>query len=281
MSTHSTDPSRVWFITGTSTGMGRALAEEVLAHGDRVVATARRTADVADYAGRFGDRVLACRVDVTDRASIDAAVAAAIEKFGKIDVAVNNAGYGLFGAIEEASEEELRRQFDVNVFGAISVIQAVLPAMRSAGSGAIVNFSSMGGFSASASLGAYGASKAALEGFSEALAGEVYIFGVRVLIVEPGVFRTDWLEHSKAETARRIEAYAPIIEPRRETIAASVGTQPGDPRKAARAVIAEIEHPTVRLRLMLGIETVERVRAKLKTVASDAGLSEKIDTTFD
>jgi NAD(P)-dependent dehydrogenase (short-subunit alcohol dehydrogenase family) len=273
--------SRVWFITGTSTGMGRAFAEEVLAHGDRVVATARRLEDIADYAGRYGERALACRVDVTDRASIDAAVVAALERFGKIDVVVNNAGYGLFGAIEEASDDELRHQFDTNVFGAIAVIQAVLPAMRAAGSGAIVNISSMGGFSSSASLGAYGASKAALEGFSEALAGEVYIFGVRVLIVEPGVFRTDWIEHSRAETARKIGAYAPIIEPRREAIAASIGNQPGDPRKAARAVIEEIENPTVRLRLMLGVETIERVRAKLKTVESDAKLSEKFDTTFN
>jgi NAD(P)-dependent dehydrogenase (short-subunit alcohol dehydrogenase family) len=187
----------------------------------------------------------------------------------------------LFGAIEEASDEELRRQFDTNVFGAVSVIQAVLPAMRSTGSGTIVNISSMGGFSSSASLGAYGSSKAALEAFSEALAGEVYIFGIRVLIVEPGIFRTDWLDHSKAETARRIEAYAPIIEPRRNAIAASAGTQPGDPRKAARAIIEEIENPTVRIRLMLGIETVERVRTKLKTVESDAKLSEQIDTNFD
>ena len=184
--------SKTWFITGTSKGFGRVWAEAALERGDKVAATARDVASLQPLAERYGERVALIALDVTDKAAVAAAVAETLRRFGRIDVAVNNAGYGLFGAIEEVSEAEARAQLDTNLFGALWVTQAVLPAMRARKGGHIIQVSSIGGVNAFPTIGLYHASKWALEGFSQALAAEVAGFGIKVTIVEPGGFATDW-----------------------------------------------------------------------------------------
>ncbi|HEY1178077.1 MAG TPA: SDR family NAD(P)-dependent oxidoreductase, partial [Phytomonospora sp.] len=184
--------SKVWFVTGSSRGFGREFVASALERGDRVAATARDVAALADLAAEYGDAILPLTLDVTDREAAFAAVAAAHERFGRLDVVVNNAGYGQFGAVEELTEAQLRAQFETNLFGAMWVTQAALPIMREQRGGHIVQISSIGGVAAFGLLGAYHASKWALEGFSEALAAEVAGFGIAVTIVEPGGFSTDW-----------------------------------------------------------------------------------------
>ncbi len=183
--------NKVWFITGTSKGFGRIWAEAALARGDRVAATARDVNTLAPLVDRYGDQVLAITLNVDDKAAVDAAIAQTIARFGQIDVAINNAGYGLFGAIEEISEAEARAQMETNFFGALWVSQAVLPQMRKQGFGRIIQVSSIGGVNAFATLGLYHASKWALEGFSQSLAAEVAPFGIKVTLVEPAGYATD------------------------------------------------------------------------------------------
>jgi NAD(P)-dependent dehydrogenase (short-subunit alcohol dehydrogenase family) len=183
---------KVWFITGTSKGFGRVWAEAALARGDRVGATARDAKTLQPFVARYGDGVAPIALDVTDRAAVGAAVAETISRFGRIDVAVNNAGYGLFGAVEEVSEAEARAQLETNLFGALWVTQAVLPQMRSQGSGHIIQVSSIGGVNAFPTVGLYHPSKWGLEGFSQSLAAEVRAFGIKVTLVEPGGYATDW-----------------------------------------------------------------------------------------
>src|SRR5689334_2419912 len=184
--------NKVWFITGSSKGFGRVWAEAALARGDKVAATARDISSLADLAKKYGDNVLALGLNVDDKQAVDAAVAEAHRRFGRLDVVINNAGYGLFGAIEEVSEEEARAQIETNVFGALWVTQAALPIMRKQGSGHIIQISSIGGVNAFPNLGLYHASKWALEGFSQALSLEVADFGIHVTLVEPAGFSTDW-----------------------------------------------------------------------------------------
>jgi NAD(P)-dependent dehydrogenase (short-subunit alcohol dehydrogenase family) len=184
--------SKVWFITGTSKGFGRIWAEAALARGDQVAATARDVKTLQDLVDRYGDQVLALTLDVDDKAAVDTAIAETIARFGRIDVAINNAGYGQFGAIEEVSEAEARAQMETNFFGALWVTQGVLPQMRAQGSGHIIQVSSIGGVNAFPTIGLYHASKWALEGFSQALAAEVAAFGIKVTIVEPAGYATDW-----------------------------------------------------------------------------------------
>ncbi len=184
--------SKVWFITGTSKGFGRVWAEAALERGDRVVATARDAASIRALEERYGDRVAAIGLDVTEKSAVEAAVAQTIERFGRIDVAINNAGYGLFGAIEEVSEPEARAQLETNFFGALWVTQAVLPQMREQRSGHIIQVSSIGGVNAFPTVGLYHASKWALEGFSQSLAQEVAPLGIFVTLVEPGAYATEW-----------------------------------------------------------------------------------------
>ncbi|MFE9327543.1 SDR family oxidoreductase [Nocardia sp. NPDC052278] len=184
--------TKVWFITGTSKGFGREFAEAALERGDKVAATARNLAALADLARRYEDSVFPLTLDVTDRAAVFEAVAATKERFGRIDVVVNNAGYGLFGAVEEITEQQLRDQLETNLFGVLHVTQAVLPILREQGSGHIVQISTIGGVAAFPYLGGYHASKWALEGLSESLAQEAAGFGVKVTLVEPGGFDTDW-----------------------------------------------------------------------------------------
>jgi NAD(P)-dependent dehydrogenase (short-subunit alcohol dehydrogenase family) len=261
MDTHQ----RVWLITGCSAGFGRAIAQAALARGDRVVATARRPEALADLAG---DDVLVVALDVTRQDEIDAAVRAALDRFGRIDVLVNNAGYGSIGAVEEIDPGDLRALMDTMFFGAVALTQAVLPHMRAQRSGAIVQISSQGGQLAFAGVGAYCAAKFALEGLSEALAAEVAPLGIRTLIVEPGSFRTEF-GGARMHYSAEIDAYADTVGRTRAGMDAIAGTEPGDPRKAAAAILAALDAPEPPLRLALGADAVDAIRAKHKRLRAD------------
>jgi len=243
---------RTWLITGSSRGLGRAFAETALRAGDAVVATARNPASLDDLAAGYPDRALPLALDVADRTAVFDVVRKAAGFTGRIDVLVNNAGYGLAGAVEEVSEREARRQFDVNFFGALWATQAVLPIMREQGAGHLFQISSIGGVAGFRNTGLYHASKWALEGLSETLAQEVEPFGIRVTIVEPGPFRTDWNGDSMARTTP-LPAYDDILAQRREAMSgAYAGTQPGDPQRAAEALLAVLDSPAPPRRLLLG-----------------------------
>lgn len=271
--THKTFPlpsqSRTWLITGCSSGFGRMLAETVLAAGERTVVTARNLDAVRDFEQRYPEQAYAAELDVTDPATRTRSVEAALARFGRLDVLVNNAGYGLLGAIEELTEEELRRQFETNVFGLIGMTQAVLPVMRQSRAGHILNVSSMAGFIGRAGLGAYDASKFAVEGFSEALADEVGPLGIRVTIIEPGAFRTAFGGRSLQEAEKVIAEYATTAGRARAGMRESHGLQPGDPARAAQAILDVVnsEHPP--LRLVLGSDALQRIRQKLEAVAQE------------
>ncbi|MCU1691327.1 MAG: putative oxidoreductase [Frankiales bacterium] len=243
---------RTWLVTGASRGLGRAFCEVALEAGDAVVATARRPEQLDDLVAAHPDRALAVALDVTDRTAVDRAVAEAAAFTGRIDVLVNNAGYGLASGVEEASEQEVRDQFEVNVFGALWCTQAVLPVMRAQGSGHLFQVSSIGGVAAFPNTGIYHASKWALEGFSESLALEVAGFGVRVTIVEPGPFRTDWNGDSMVRSTPMPE-YDDVLGARREAMSGAYArTQKGDPRRAGEALLQVLDSEAPPLRLLLG-----------------------------
>lgn len=252
--------SKVWFITGTSKGFGRVWAEAALERGDRVVATARNASTLDPLVRQYGEAVLPLALDVTDKAAIDAAVTSAVERFGRIDVAVNNAGYGLFGFVEEISEEEARAQLETNVFGALWVTQAVLPVMREQGSGHILQVSSIGGVNAFAGLGLYHASKWALEGFSQSLAAEVKDFGIDVTIIEPAGYGTDWGGPSSVH-ATELEAYAATRQ-RMQEWRASRSSISGDPDATPGAIFAVVDADEPPLRLFLGEVGLPMTRAE-------------------
>jgi len=248
----TTPRPRTWLITGASRGLGRAFAEVALDAGDFVVATARKPDQLDDLVAEHPDRALALQLDVTDRAAVYDVVAAAQDFRGRLDVLVNNAGYGLAGGVEEASEQEVRDQFEVNVFGALWCTQAVLPGMRAQRSGHLFQISSIGGVSAFLNTGIYHASKWALEGFSESLALEVAPFGIGVTIVEPGPFRTDWNGDSMTR-ATPLPAYDEVLADRREAMSGALArTQPGDPRRAGEALLQVLDSDTPPRRLLLG-----------------------------
>jgi NAD(P)-dependent dehydrogenase (short-subunit alcohol dehydrogenase family) len=245
---------RIWFITGVSRGLGRSFAQAALAAGDRVAATARDTSSLQDLVSAHGDAVLPLGLDVTEREACLAAVRQAHEHFGRLDVVVNNAGYGLAGAVEEVSEEQARRQIEVNLFGALWVTQAALPVLREQGSGWIVQVSSIGGLAAFPLTGIYHASKWALEGFSETMRQEVEPFGIKVLMVEPSGFRTDWAG-SSMDRADPIDAYQQLdfIASRRGAQQESNnGQQPGNPELAAAALLQTLDRDDPPFRLLLG-----------------------------
>jgi NAD(P)-dependent dehydrogenase (short-subunit alcohol dehydrogenase family) len=250
---------RVWMITGTSAGFGREIAETALQAGDRVVATARRVESLDELVASAPDQVHAVPLDVTRDDQIEPAVAAALERFGRIDVLVNNAGHGSVGAIEEIDIGELRELMDTMYFGAMALTQAVLPHMREQGSGAIVQISSMGGQLSTAGFGAYCSAKWALEAMSSALSEEVAPFGIRVLIVEPGQFRTEF-GGSRMQRSPEIPAYAETVGPTREFVDDMDGTQAGDPAKAAAAILKVLDSPDPPLRLALGNDAVDAIR---------------------
>ena len=243
---------RTWFITGASRGLGRAFAEVALEAGDSVVATARKAEQLDDLVAAHPGKAQALALDVTDRAAVDSVVAKAAQFTGRLDVLVNNAGYGLAGGVEEASEQEVREQFEVNVFGALWCTQAVLPVMRAQGAGHLFQISSIGGVAGFLNTGIYHASKWALEGFSESLAQEVQGFGIGVTIIEPGPFRTDWNGDSMTR-ATPLPAYDAILGARREAMSGSQArTQAGDPRRAGEALLKVLDSPTPPRRLLLG-----------------------------
>ncbi len=265
-------PSRetpVWFISGCSTGFGRRLAKILVERGYRVAATARDRETVADIARGTEETALALRLDVTRQDEIEAAIVEARRAFGRIDVLVNNAGYGYLGAIEEGEDVEIRAMFETNFFGLAALTRAVLPLMRAQKSGAIVNVSSMGGFIGFPGSGYYAATKFAVEGLSELLAKEVAPLGIKVLVVEPGPFRTDWAGRSLKTPMRPIDAYAETAAARRRQIQGYSGAQPGDPVRAAEAIIATVEKDHPPFRLPLGAFAWEAMKAEIETVRTE------------
>jgi NAD(P)-dependent dehydrogenase (short-subunit alcohol dehydrogenase family) len=259
--TENTTP-RVWFITGTSSGLGRALAQAALDRGDRVAATARSTDRIADLEREYPGRAVALRLDVADRDQAQEAIDAAVTAFGRIDVLVNNAGYGVLGAVEELTDDQLRRQFETNLFGALNVTRAALPQLRRQRSGHIVALSSLSATVANAGEGAYVGSKAALEGVSESLAQELAPLGIRVTIVQPGPFRTDFAGRS-LQKAEPIDDYAATVGAARELLRELDGNQPNDPARGAAAIIEAIDADEPPVHLALGADAIEAIRAKL------------------
>jgi NAD(P)-dependent dehydrogenase (short-subunit alcohol dehydrogenase family) len=241
-----------WLITGCSTGLGRALAQTVLAHGHNAVVTARNVNAVKDIAADFPDTALALPLDVTDKEQISSAVQQAQARFGGIDVLVNNAGYGYRAAVEEADDADIRQLFDTNLFGAVDMIRAVLPDMRAKQTGAILNISSIGARISPAGSGYYSATKAALEGLSGSLHKELQPLGISVTAIEPGAFRTDFAGRSLTQSSTAIPDYAETAGRRRKENDTVHGTQPGDPVKAAEAIIAVVESPNPPSLLVLG-----------------------------
>lgn len=255
--------SPVWFISGCSTGFGRELAQQTIARGFNVVVTARDPAKVADLVEGH-DNALALALDVTQQVSIDKAVSAALEKFGTVDVLVNNAGYGYQSSVEEGEEQAIRDQFDANVFGLFALTRAVLPAMRKARSGHVINITSVAGFIGFASSGYYSASKHAVEGWSDSLAQEAGPLGINVTCIEPGPFRTDWAGRSLHQTPSKLPDYAETAAARMKSTSEYSGSQKGDPARAAKAMIAITEHDNPPRHLVLGAWGYEAVTEKLK-----------------
>jgi NAD(P)-dependent dehydrogenase (short-subunit alcohol dehydrogenase family) len=252
--------SKVWFITGTSKGFGRIWAEAALERGDRVVATARNASTLADLVERYGDNVLALKLDVTDKPAVEAAIARAHEHFGRLDVVVNNAGYGLFGMVEEVSEADARAQLETNLFGALWVTQAALPILREQRSGHIIQVSSIGGVNAFPMVGLYHASKWGLEGMSQALAQEVAGFGIHVTLVEPTGFSTDWSGPSSVQSEQN-PAYAEFREQVMEMRKQRLGT-PGDPEATGPAILQVVDADEPPLRVFFGVGLLDQIKGE-------------------
>ncbi|OBH63734.1 short-chain dehydrogenase/reductase [Mycobacterium colombiense] len=256
-----------WLITGCSTGFGREIARAALQAGHSVVVTARRVEAVADIADEFGDRAVAVPLDVTDAAQIAVAVSAADQAFGGIDVLVNNAGHGYLSSVEEGEDAEVRKLFDVNYFGAVDMIKAVLPAMRARGSGHIINISSMTGLVANPPNAYYSSTKFALEAVTEALAAEVRPLGIKVTAIEPGAFRTDWATRSMKESGSPISDYADVAA-RKDLIKQFADHLPGDPKKVADAVLMVTTLDEPPLRLLLGRDVLKAMRDKITAMSA-------------
>jgi NAD(P)-dependent dehydrogenase (short-subunit alcohol dehydrogenase family) len=261
---------KVWFITGVSTGFGREIARAALARGDIVAGTLRQKTQLDAFRALAPGRAHALQMDVTDAAAIGRAVEEAVRAAGRIDVLVNNAGYGQVGVAEEVSDQQTRHLFETNFFGLLKVVQAVLPHMRARHSGHIINISSVAGMIGIPGMALYSASKFALEGLTEALAGEVAPLGIRVTIVEPGGFRTDFAGRSISQPERTVADYAPTPAGKvRAQLAAYGGHEPGDPAKAAAAILNLVDAPSVPLRLALGSDALKMLGARLARVTKD------------
>jgi NAD(P)-dependent dehydrogenase (short-subunit alcohol dehydrogenase family) len=256
----------VWFITGCSTGFGRELATLILKRGWNAVVTARDADNVKDIAEGYEDSALVLPLDVTNKKQIATAVAKAQDYFGKIDVLVNNAGYGYFTSIEEGEEEKIRAQFETNFFGLVNMIQAVLPGMRKRRSGNIINFSSIGGLVGFTATGFYHATKFAVEGLSESLSKELSPLGIKVLLVEPGPFRTDWAGRSTARTETQLDDYKEAVGKRMDASLQGSGKQVGDPVRGCEAIIKAVEEGTPHLRLLLGKIALNFAAGKLEAM---------------
>lgn len=260
---------KVWLITGSSTGLGRALAQAVLERGYHLVATARQPEQLKELSDRYPDRVTTIALDVTNAQSIQQAVEAALNAYKRIDVLVNNAGYGTVGAIEEVNDDDIRRQFDTNLFGAINVTRAVLPTLREQRSGHILNISSANGISAFAGVGIYSATKFALEAISEALAQEVKPLGIKVTIIEPGSSRTNFSSRALSTLSHQINDYAQTSGKIVQRLQERDGKQPNDPAKAAAAMIQVVESDNPPLRLALGEDSVNLITQKLESMKAE------------
>jgi len=271
----------VWLITGCSTGFGRELAKLVLERGWCAVVTARDPKKIQDLVAGTDGRGLALKLDVTDSAQIDEAVKKAEAAFGKIDVLVNNAGFGYMAAVEEGEDDEVRAMFGTNFFGLVDVTRAVLPGMRKRRRGHILNISSIGGFVGFPGVGYYNATKFAVEGLSEALAKEVEPLGIKVVIVEPGPFRTDWAGRSLKQTGDGIEDYAKTAAARRKAISDGSGKQAGDPVRGAKAMIEAVQSNNPPLRLVLGRMALDGARGKLELLRRDFDAWEKTSLSAD
>jgi NAD(P)-dependent dehydrogenase (short-subunit alcohol dehydrogenase family) len=267
--TASVPTKPVWFITGCSTGFGRELASHALSLGYPTVVTARDTTQVADLVAGHEDLALVLSLDVTDEAQVKAAVAAAEQRFGRIDVLVNNAGIGYFGSFEESDMADVHRMFDINVWGLVAMTRAVLPGMRQRRSGTIVNVSSVGGIVSFPSVSFYHGTKYAVEGMSESLSIELAPLGIKVLLVEPSAFRTDWAGRSAAQATFTIADYDTTAKARTEMARGYSGKQPGDPKRAAAAIVKAVESPNPPLRLLLGKAALAGGRSKIDLLKRD------------
>ena len=272
---------RVWFITGSSTGFGRLLADELLKRGEPVIATARDVSKVADLAKKYPDKARAFSLDVTNPRAIASVAKQAIHSFGHVDVLVNNAGYGVNGAIEEVSEDEFEPMFQTNLYGLIRTTRAFLPHFRQRRTGHILNFSSIGGLIGSAGWGFYNTTKFAVEGFSEALAAELKPLGVHVTVVEPGHFRTDFLGRSGKLAKIELPEYAQTAGKAREYLKTQSGKQPGDPLRAVHAIIHVVDSPEPPLHLILGRIALTRFRDKLSQWQNEIAAWEKVTNDAD
>lgn len=274
--------AKTWLITGCSTGFGRFLAEAVLAAGDNVLLTARQPDVLADLAAQYPKTARTQRLDVTKQADIDAAVKAANDAFGGVDVLINNAGFSVVGAIEELTPEEYRPLYETNLFGVIEMMRAVMPQMRKRGSGVIGNVSSVGGQVPSPGMSHYSATKSGMEMITEAMATELKQYGVRMLIIEPGLFRTAIIGSLRYPKNVMPEYDGASGEVRRR-MEAAVGNEPGDPRKAALAIIGAVNNPNAGLRLPIGVGAVDRMKARLDAVAANLEACREIaeNTSFD
>jgi NAD(P)-dependent dehydrogenase (short-subunit alcohol dehydrogenase family) len=264
----STNSPRVWLVTGASSGFGRAITEAVVAAGDIVVAAARRTAPLDELVSRYPDQVEAVSLDVTDTARCRTVVDDVVARYGQLDVLVNNAGHTQVGAAEETTEQELRDLFEVHFHGPVALTVAALPHLRRQGGGTVVQMSSVGGQVTAPGFGAYCATKFALEGWSETLASEVEPFGVKVLIVEPGAFRTGLFAPGAAHASAEMPEYAETVGPTREYVASGDGSQAGDPAKAAAAILTAVDGDTP-LRLPLGADAVGNILARLHGIEGE------------
>ena len=269
MTDAASPPPAAWFISGCTSGLGLALAQRVLERGHRAIATGRAIAKRGTGLEAHGERVLLLDLDVRDPAQIRAAVATAVQRFGAIDVLVNNAGYGYQSSVEEGDDAAIRDQFEVNCFGLFALTRAVLPHMRTRGRGHIVNITSVAGFIGYPGSGYYAASKHAVEGWSDALAAEVGPLGIRVTCVEPGPFRTDWAGRSLQQTQSRIPAYAQTAAKRMEAVRGRSGRQAGDPERAGDAIIAIVASPNPPRHLLLGRVALEVVPERLARTQAD------------
>lgn len=261
--------NKVWLITGCSTGFGRELAKEALKKGYKVGVAARNIEDVADIVRDYPETAIAITLDVTKESHIGDAVKQVTEIFERVDVLVNNAGIGYFGSVEESDDEETRRMFDINFFGLANMTRAVLPIMRKQRSGHIINIASIGGLMAFPALAYYNATKFAVDGFSEALAKETAPLGIKVTIIAPSGFRTDWAGRSANEAPTEIEDYKITAAANKDSIRGYSGNQPGDPVRAAQAIIKAVESENPPLRLLLGVAALKNARKKIEELTKD------------
>ena len=270
--------NKVWFITGSNSGFGRSLTEAVLAKGDNVVATTRHPEEIQDLVEQYPDTVKAVTLDITKSEEISKAIDTALSTFGQVDVLVNNAGFGTLGAVEEIEDEQVRKQFEVNCFGTLNLTKALLPHFRQKKSGHILNVSSVGGFTSFPGTGIYSATKFAIEGYSEALAKEITPLGIKLTLVEPGAFRTEFAGDSLATPENPIDDYEETAHKFVKQQEEMSGEQPGDPDKAAQAMIKVVESDNPPMRLVLGEDALKGVRQKIETFQQE--LKEWEDVTL-